>query len=88
MLQMKLEEWWLSKIRSPCLKTVLSFIHIAICWELWRARNQGWYDDSSISALRIISNVKGYVIAAFSGAAILAKRSYRDREVKDHFLIT
>lgn len=39
-LQNKLVDWWLVKANSPCIKDIMSFIPMAICWELWKARNQ------------------------------------------------
>lgn len=44
LLQLKLNDWWLSKVSSPCFKEVLSFVPVCICWELWRARNNSRYD--------------------------------------------
>lgn len=32
LLKLKLNEWWLSKIYSPCHKVALSLIPIGICW--------------------------------------------------------
>lgn len=49
-----------------------------VCWELWRARNAGRYDDSFIDADRIILNIRENIAAVFNRALITAKRSCAD----------
>ncbi|KAM7461730.1 hypothetical protein LguiA_029851 [Lonicera macranthoides] len=77
-LQLKLNEWWLSKVRSPCFKVILSFIPMSICWELWRARNQSRFEGGQFSATNIILNVRTNFKAVFSSANIIARRSEND----------
>lgn len=43
LLQLKLSAWWMSKVRSPCHKTILSLIPCCVCWELWLNRNKSRY---------------------------------------------
>ena len=33
MLNLKLNEWWISKIRSPCYKAILSLVANCVCLE-------------------------------------------------------
>lgn len=41
-LKIKLNEWWwLYMVRSPCFKEVVSFVSVAICWELQVSREIG-----------------------------------------------
>lgn len=43
-LQLRLNEWWMVRFRSPCYKTLLIVIHICICWDLWINRCFGKFE--------------------------------------------
>ena len=34
LISLKLNEWWVVKVNSPCHKAMLSLIPLGVCWEL------------------------------------------------------
>ena len=77
-LQLKLMEWWMAMAVSPCMKEVLSFIPVCICWEIWKARNKGHFEGQRVSSASIIFNVKEAIVAVFMQSSLLAKRRVQD----------
>lgn len=67
-LVLKLNEWWISKIRSPCYKSLLSFISMNVCRELWKWRNVGKYKGTVSIADLIIRNVEQAIGAVFNNS--------------------
>lgn len=77
-LDLKLSEWWLSKVRSPCHKELLSFIPVAICWELWKSRNRARYEGIRSGFVQKVHNVETAIKAIFQKAAVTSKSSRMD----------
>lgn len=65
-------------MRSPCLKAILSFIPLSICWEWWKNRNCGQSEGSILPVQKLVENVQNSIVDVFSNAAFFAKRSPQD----------
>lgn len=73
-----MNEWWLVKIRSPYYKTLLAFIPLCICWELWKWRNKGRYEGFRNFEVDLIRNVEDQIVAAFNKSTVSAKVCFTD----------
>ena len=72
LLQQKLSSWWIHKAKSPCIKEILSFVPVCICWEMWRNRCRGKADERLWPADMIIACVGRAVRAVFDGSTVIA----------------
>ncbi|KAM7479313.1 hypothetical protein LguiA_027526 [Lonicera macranthoides] len=78
LLKLKLNEWWISKIISPCYKVLLSFIPVCINWECWKLRNWARYEGKLMDPEFMVDSIKGAVVAVFSKAALVSKVSMQN----------
>lgn len=80
-LQLKLNGWCQSKMRSPSFKEILSSVPVCIFWELWKFRNKSRFDGLALDVRILIQNVHEAIRTAFTCSALRAKRCSADESM-------